>query len=234
VAEAAPAAPAGPVATAVNPVSRVNPVSPVNPAAVPAGPVATAVKPASLVDNPPIEAAHMTPDPSWNIEIPRIGRHAAAQRGPASDAYQAAGEAYQSVMVLLAKLIGFLVMMPAGLALIVAIGYLLGGYVGALIPVAIAATILILVFRSDTAVACRSGPARGPGRGTPDCDVIDARRFAVPRSDTGSIQNGSPRLITSPGHGACDHKKGGQVRARGSAPASRVARGICHCSPFQS
>jgi hypothetical protein len=91
----------------------------------------------------------MTPELYRNVEIPRVGRDVDLQRWPASDAYQAAGEAYQSVMVLLAKVIGFLVMMAAGLTLMVAIGYVLGGYVGAFITVAIFATILIVVFRSD-------------------------------------------------------------------------------------
>jgi hypothetical protein len=91
----------------------------------------------------------MTPELYRNVEIPRVGREMGSQGGPAGDVYQAAGEASQSVMVLLAKLIGFLVMIAAGLTLLVAIGYFLGGYVGAFITVAIFATILIVVFRSD-------------------------------------------------------------------------------------
>jgi hypothetical protein len=127
-AEAARVVPAGEVATAVN---LVNPVIPANLAGSRRG------------------SAKMTPEPTWNVEIPRVGREVGSQCGPASEGDQPAGDADQSVMVLLAKLVGFLVMMAAGLTLMVAIGYVLGGYVGAFITVAIFATILIVVFRSD-------------------------------------------------------------------------------------
>jgi hypothetical protein len=53
------------------------------------------------------------------------------------------------VIVQLAKLVGFLVMVAAGLTLLVAIGYVFGGYLGAFIPVATVATILTVVFRSE-------------------------------------------------------------------------------------
>jgi hypothetical protein len=52
-------------------------------------------------------------------------------------------------MVQPAKLAGFLVMVAAGLTLIVAIGYVFDGYLGAFISVAIVATILTVVFRSE-------------------------------------------------------------------------------------
>lgn len=162
-AEAARVVPAGRVATAVNLVNLANPVNPER--VVPAGQLATAVNPvnlANLADNRGQGTAQMTPEPYPNVQIPRVGRDVDSPRGTASDAYQAASEPYQSVMVVLAKLIGFLVMMAAGMTLIVTIGYVLGGDVGAFIMVAIVATILIVVFRSDKAVARRGQLARGP------------------------------------------------------------------------
>jgi hypothetical protein len=133
----------------------------------------------------------MTLEPYLNVQIPRVGRDVESPRWPTSDVYPVAGEAYRSSMVLLAKLIGLLVMMAAGLTLIVATGYVLGGYVGALITVVTAATILIVVFRSDKAVACRGQLARGPGWATPDRDVIDTRRLGIQQANAESFQNRS-------------------------------------------
>lgn len=133
----------------------------------------------------------MSPQPYLNVEIPRVGRDMDSPRGIAGDAYEAASEVYQSVMVALAKLIGFLVMMAAGSTLMVIMGYVLGGYVGACITVAIVTTILIVVFRPDKAVARRCQLARRPGRGTPDRDFIDTRRLGIQKAEVGSIQNGS-------------------------------------------
>lgn len=126
---------AGRVATAVNPVNPANPVNQAN-----------------LADDSGQGTAQVSPQPYLNVEIPRVGRDMGSPRGTAGDAYEAASEVYQSVMVALAKLIGFLVMMAAGSTLMVIIGYVLGGHVGAFITVAIVATILIVVFRPDKAL----------------------------------------------------------------------------------
>jgi hypothetical protein len=61
----------------------------------PAGQVATAVNPANLAGSR-WGAASMTPGPYRNVEIPRVGRDVDSQQWPASDAYQAAGEAHES------------------------------------------------------------------------------------------------------------------------------------------
>ena len=37
----------------------------------------------------------MTPGPYRNVEMPRVGRDADSQQWPASDAYQAVGEAHE-------------------------------------------------------------------------------------------------------------------------------------------
>src|ERR1700733_9762460 len=87
-AEAARVVPAGQRAAAVNPVNLARPVNPANLAGSRRG------------------AAQMAPEPSLNVQTPRVGRDVDSQRGPASDAYQAASEPCRSVMVLLAKLIG--------------------------------------------------------------------------------------------------------------------------------
>lgn len=135
----------------------------------------------------------MRPKPYLNVQIPRVGRDVDSPRWPTSDVYPAAGEPYQSVMVVLATLIGFLVMMATGSTVIVGVGYVLGGYVGAFITAAIVSAIFMVVFRSDKAEACRGQLSRGPGRGTPDRDVIGTRRLGVQKANVANIQNGSRR-----------------------------------------
>src|ERR1700733_14883677 len=88
-AEAARVVPAGQRAAAVNPVNLASPVNPAN-----------------LAGSRRRGTAQMTPEPYLNVQMPRVGRDVDSQRGPASDAYQAASEPCRSVMVLLAKLIG--------------------------------------------------------------------------------------------------------------------------------
>ncbi len=77
----------------------------------------------------------MTSDRDQFAELPHVGREVGSPPGGASGTYQ-------SVVVLLATLIAALGTMAAGFTLIVAIGYVLGGYVGAIIPVAVVAMIL--------------------------------------------------------------------------------------------
>jgi hypothetical protein len=74
-AEAAQVVLAGRGATAVNPANRVSLVSPASP-----------------VDNCGRGTAQMTPEPTWNVEIPRVGRDTRAPHAPASEGDRAAGE----------------------------------------------------------------------------------------------------------------------------------------------
>jgi hypothetical protein len=91
----------------------------------------------------------MTAEHFRNVEIPRVGREVGSQRGPANDAYLAAGDADRSVMALVAKLFGLLFMAGFGVTLMVVVGYSRAGWAGIFAPLAVTGMVLMIVYRSD-------------------------------------------------------------------------------------
>jgi hypothetical protein len=91
----------------------------------------------------------MTPEPIRNVEIPRVGRDVNFQRGATGDAYEAAGESYQSVTALRVTLIGLLLMAVLGVTLMMVAGYSRAGWAGAVVSVAVVGMVLTIVCRAE-------------------------------------------------------------------------------------
>ena len=70
-----------------------------------------------------------------------------AQHGPASNAYQVASETHQSVMVLLAKLFGLLLMAGFGMTFMMIVGYNRAAWAGVFVPVAVVGMVVTILCR---------------------------------------------------------------------------------------